>query len=121
MTSSRLGYRTGSIRAECWRLPPNARRNPALPAGTAQTPWPALQSQLISGLPTSEAAGHDLCRRPPAIATSAVRYGPQESLADADYGQLLAGRGIATVALTEDGQMVEHRPDGTSVLVTARP
>ena len=50
-----------------------------------------------------------------------ISAGIQESLADADYGQLLAGRGIATVALTEHGQMVEHRPDGTSVLVTARP
>jgi hypothetical protein len=37
-----------------------------------------------------------------------ISAGIQESLADADYGQLLAGRGIATVALTEDGQMVEH-------------
>lgn len=44
----------------------------------------------------------------------------QESLADADYEQLLAGRGITTVALNEDGEMVEHRPDGTSVVVTDR-
>jgi ParD-like antitoxin of type II bacterial toxin-antitoxin system len=43
----------------------------------------------------------------------------QESLAEADYGRLLAGRGITTVALTEDGEMVEHRPDGSSVVVTA--
>ncbi|MDT7765853.1 MAG: hypothetical protein QOC63_5273 [Mycobacterium sp.] len=43
----------------------------------------------------------------------------QESLAEADYGRLLAGRGITTVALNEDGQMVEHRPDGSSVVVTA--
>lgn len=43
----------------------------------------------------------------------------QESLAEADYGRLLAGRGITTVALNEDGQIVEHRPDGSSVVVTA--
>jgi hypothetical protein len=43
----------------------------------------------------------------------------QESLADADYGRVLAGRGITTVALNEDGEMVEHRPDGSSVVVTA--
>jgi hypothetical protein len=43
----------------------------------------------------------------------------QESLAEADYGRLLAGRGITTVALNEDGEMVEHRPDGSSVVVTA--
>jgi hypothetical protein len=42
----------------------------------------------------------------------------QESLADADYGQMLAQRGITTVALNEDGQIVEHRPDGSSVVLT---
>ena len=42
----------------------------------------------------------------------------QESLADDDYGQALAARGSTTVALNEDGQMVEHRPDGSSVVVT---
>jgi hypothetical protein len=44
----------------------------------------------------------------------------QESLADADYGRVLAGRGITTVALNENGEMVEHRPDGSSVVVTSR-
>jgi hypothetical protein len=44
----------------------------------------------------------------------------QEHLADADYGRVLAGRGITTVALDEDGQIVEHRPDGTSVVMTDR-
>ena len=44
----------------------------------------------------------------------------QESLADANYGQVLAARGITTVALNEDGQIVEHRPDGSSVVVTAQ-
>jgi len=44
----------------------------------------------------------------------------QESLADTDYGRVLAGRGITTVALDENGQIVEHRPDGTSVVVTDR-
>jgi hypothetical protein len=44
----------------------------------------------------------------------------QESLADTDYGDVLAGRGITTVALNEDGQIIEHRPDGTSVVLTAR-
>ncbi len=43
----------------------------------------------------------------------------QENLADADYGRELGRRGITTVALDEDGQIVEHRPDGTSVVVTA--
>jgi ParD-like antitoxin of type II bacterial toxin-antitoxin system len=44
----------------------------------------------------------------------------QERLADANYGEVLAGRGITTVALNEEGDIVEHRPDGSSVAVTAR-
>jgi hypothetical protein len=44
----------------------------------------------------------------------------QESLAEANYSRVLAARGITTVALNEDGEIVEHRPDGSSVVVTAR-
>jgi hypothetical protein len=43
----------------------------------------------------------------------------QESLADTDYGRVLAQRGITTVALNEDGEIVERRPDGSSVVLTA--
>jgi ParD-like antitoxin of type II bacterial toxin-antitoxin system len=42
----------------------------------------------------------------------------EESLAGADYGRLLAQRGVTTVALNEDGEIVEHRPDGTAVVVS---
>jgi hypothetical protein len=44
----------------------------------------------------------------------------QERLAVADYGRVLAGRGITTVALNDKGEMVEHRPDGTSVVLSER-
>lgn len=42
----------------------------------------------------------------------------QEGLADANYGAVLTGRGLTTVALNEAGDMVEHRPDGSSVVLT---
>src|SRR6476661_4210454 len=44
----------------------------------------------------------------------------QENLAESNYGELLAGRGITTVALNDAGEIVEHRPDGSSVVLTAR-
>jgi hypothetical protein len=44
----------------------------------------------------------------------------QENLAESNYGELLAKRGITTVALNEAGEIVEHRPDGRSVVLTAR-
>ena len=44
----------------------------------------------------------------------------QEKLAESNYGKLLADRGITTVALNEEGEIVEHRPDGTSVVLTVK-
>ena len=43
----------------------------------------------------------------------------QENLAESNYGELLAERGITTVALDENGDIVEHRPDGSSVRLHA--
>jgi ParD-like antitoxin of type II bacterial toxin-antitoxin system len=37
----------------------------------------------------------------------------EEHLAGTHYGQVLAGEGVTTVALDEDGQLVEYRADGT--------
>jgi ParD-like antitoxin of type II bacterial toxin-antitoxin system len=44
----------------------------------------------------------------------------EESLARTNYGDALAARGITTVALNEAGDIVEHRPDGTSVVLAKR-
>ncbi|MEB3050276.1 ParD-like family protein [Mycolicibacter sp. MYC123] len=41
----------------------------------------------------------------------------EENLAQTNYGNLLAERGITTVALDDEGRIVEYRPDGTSVIV----
>lgn len=39
----------------------------------------------------------------------------QERLVRADYGAVLAARGVTTVALDEDGEIVQYTPDGSSV------
>ncbi len=39
----------------------------------------------------------------------------QERLAGADYGAVLAARGITTVALDDDGEIVQYQPDGSAV------
>lgn len=44
----------------------------------------------------------------------------QENLAESNYGAVLAQRGVTTVALNEAGDIVEHRPDGSSVVLTAK-
>ena len=44
----------------------------------------------------------------------------EENLARGHYGNALAARGITTVALNDDGDIVEHRPDGSQVVLTAK-
>lgn len=44
----------------------------------------------------------------------------EENLARTNYGASLAGQGITTVALNEDGDIVEHRPDGTAAVVAPK-
>jgi ParD-like antitoxin of type II bacterial toxin-antitoxin system len=41
----------------------------------------------------------------------------EENLVRTNYGRVLAARGVTTVALDEAGDIVEHRPDGTSVVL----
>jgi hypothetical protein len=43
----------------------------------------------------------------------------EESLARSNYGDVLATRGITTVALDDAGQIVQYRPDGTSAVLSA--
>lgn len=50
-----------------------------------------------------------------------IAAGIEEGLARTDYGRILAARGVTTVALDDDGEIVELRPDGTSVALTSTP
>jgi hypothetical protein len=43
----------------------------------------------------------------------------EENLARANYGDVLMARGVTTVTLNEAGEIVEHRPDGSSAVVEA--
>lgn len=43
----------------------------------------------------------------------------EERLAVSDYGRVLADRGVTTVALNDAGEIVEHRPDGTTAVLTS--
>jgi hypothetical protein len=44
----------------------------------------------------------------------------EENLARAHYGDTLAARGITTATLNDAGGIVEHWPDGTEVVLTAK-
>jgi lysozyme family protein len=48
---------------------------------------------------------------------SEVQSRLDERLRKADLGAVLAARGVTTVALNEQGELTEYRPDGTSSAV----
>jgi hypothetical protein len=64
-----------------------------------------------------ELATKDLTVEEGVVFNAEISAAIEEHLAHTDYGDELAKRGITTVALDEAGQMVEHRPDGTSVVL----
>ncbi|WP_374025859.1 hypothetical protein [Mycobacterium sp. HNNTM2301] len=41
----------------------------------------------------------------------------EESLANTHYGKTLAARGITTVAVNDNGDIVQYRPDGSTALL----
>ena len=76
--------------------------------------------QKVEAALAGQLAPAELSEEEGAVFNAEVSAAIQESLVDTDYGQVLASRGVTTVALDGDGQIVEHRPDGTSVVVTGR-
>ncbi|MUL85614.1 MULTISPECIES: TA system antitoxin ParD family protein [unclassified Mycolicibacterium] len=59
----------------------------------------------------------DLTAEEGAVFNAEIAASIEESLARADYGQTLAGRGITTVAIDEHGEIVQYRPDGTTTVL----
>jgi ParD-like antitoxin of type II bacterial toxin-antitoxin system len=55
-----------------------------------------------------------------AVFNAEIAAAIQENLAESNYGEQLAARGVTTVALDEKGDIVEHRPDGSSITLTAK-
>jgi ParD-like antitoxin of type II bacterial toxin-antitoxin system len=55
-----------------------------------------------------------------AVFNAEIAAAIQENLAESNYGKDLAERGITTVALDENGDIVEYRPDGSSVRLNAK-
>jgi len=73
-----------------------------------------VEAALAGELPLS-----DLSVEEGVVFNAEISAAIEESLARADYGAELAARGITTVALNDAGEIVEHRPDGTSVALAS--
>ena len=55
-----------------------------------------------------------------AVFNAEIAAAVQERLAGTNYRALLAQRGVTTVALDENGQVVEHRPEESSVALPSK-
>ncbi len=68
-----------------------------------------VEAALSGDTPLSELSGEE-----GAVFNAEITAAIEESLARVDYGKTLAARGITTVAIDDDGALVQYRPDGTS-------
>jgi hypothetical protein len=85
----------------------------------------AVSSQHTASRRRVEAAlaGHvsisDLTVEEAVVFNAEISAAIEEGLSRTNYGAVIAARGVTTVALDEAGDIVEHRPDGSSVVLAA--
>jgi hypothetical protein len=72
-----------------------------------------VEAALAGHLPTAE-----LTLEEGVVFNAETSAAIEERLARTHYGDLLAAQGITTVALNDAGDIVEHHPDGTEVVLT---
>ncbi|MDV6278325.1 hypothetical protein R3Q06_33325 [Rhodococcus erythropolis] len=106
MAEGERQHRTGRQQLEHW-----ARVGRAV--SSRQTAARRRVEEALAGrLPISELGTED-----GAVFNAEINAAIEEQLATTDYGSLLAAQGVTTVALSEDGQIVEYRPDGTRTVL----
>jgi hypothetical protein len=81
---------------------------------------PSAARRRVEAALTGELEIRELSAEEGAVFNAEIAAAIQENLAESNYGQRLAERGITTVALDENGDIVEHRPDGSSVTLNAK-
>jgi ParD-like antitoxin of type II bacterial toxin-antitoxin system len=74
-----------------------------------------VEAALAGQLPTG-----DLTVEEGVVFNAEISAAIEESLGRTNYGAALAGQGITTVALNDAGDIVEHRPDGTEVVLSGK-
>ena len=71
-----------------------------------------IEAVLAGTSPMSELATHER-----AVVNAELDAQIEGHARTASYGDLLAAEGITTVALDGDGNLVEHRPDGSTATI----
>ncbi|SOJ53875.1 hypothetical protein MSIMFB_01373 [Mycobacterium simulans] len=71
-----------------------------------------VEAALAGNLPMT-----DLTLEEGVVFNAEISAALEESLSRTNYGDVLAAQDVTTVALNDAGDIVEHRPDGTSVVL----
>ena len=79
----------------------------------------AAQRRVQAAL-TGDLELHELSVEEGTVFNAEVAAAVQERLAGTNYRALLAERGVTTGALDENGQVVEHRPEESSVALPSK-
>ncbi|MDL9946489.1 hypothetical protein QSJ19_12975 [Gordonia sp. ABSL11-1] len=106
IAEGRRQHRTGRQQLEYW-----AR------VGRALTSHESASVARIEAAVNGDRPTTDLTEPEGRAFDATIRARVGEHLATADYRETLKERGITTVALDDDGRMIEYRPDGTTRIV----
>jgi hypothetical protein len=72
-----------------------------------------VQAALSGQLPMQQLNGEESL-----VFNAEIDVAIEENLAAGHYGRRLAAAGVTTVALDDEGRLVEHRPDGTTTVLS---
>lgn len=86
--------------------------------GRAVSSQQSAARRKVEAALAGDAPLRDLTAEEGVVFNAEISAAIEESLARSNYGATLAARGVTTVALDDNGEIVQYRPDGsTSVLV----
>lgn len=80
----------------------------------ASTQRTRVEAALAGRLPIDELSSEESI-----VVNAEITAAIEENLARVHYGRTLAAAGITTVALDDEGRLVEHHPDGTTIVLGA--
>jgi len=83
--------------------------------GRAVTSQHSVARRKVEAALEGEVPVRELTAEEGVVFNAEISAAIQERLAVADYGAVLAARGITTVALDDDGEIVQYQPDGSAV------
>ena len=83
--------------------------------GRAVTSQHSVARRKVEAALSGDVSVRELTAEEGVVFNAEISAAIQEGLAGTDYGAVLAARGITTVALDDDGEIVQYQPDGSAV------